>query len=356
MLLVASVAVWAVTVPLLGGRLGALGELRFRRSSALVAALAIQIVIVSVLPQGSPLLHDAAHVVSYVLAAWFLAVNRRVPGLWLVALGGVLNLAAISANGGVMPASVSALVAAGHAEQARQFANSAVVAHAKLAFLGDVFALPRWVPLHNVFSIGDVGISLGAALGLHQICGSRLAAPLDGVDVGGLLARLRPAASAVSDDAESVAHRVAVAVGDETEPWRASDPEPVVADPSPPAAPAVSTAVTGFEPFDQERPHPAPAVAGAGPVVEPAPVVEAGPVVEPELVPVAPPEPIVAMAPAPVARPEPVLAAVAAPTPVAAFVSPTPPARPADGDDFWYSIAYGDDDPLAMPEPERLPA
>ena len=48
-------------------------------------------------------------------AAVFLAVlrNIRLPGMAIVALGSISNLAAIVANGGSMPADASALVTAG---------------------------------------------------------------------------------------------------------------------------------------------------------------------------------------------------------------------------------------------------
>jgi hypothetical protein len=48
-----------------------------------------------------------------------------------------------------------------------------VVAKPKLAFLGDIFAWPDPLPLHNVFSAGDVCILIGAAIVIHFVCGSR---------------------------------------------------------------------------------------------------------------------------------------------------------------------------------------
>jgi hypothetical protein len=71
-----------------------------------------------------------------------------------------------------MPARPAALAAAGLAA-GPGFANSAPLAHPRLAFLGDVFAIPDAVPLANVFSLGDVCIALGALLLLHRVCGTR---------------------------------------------------------------------------------------------------------------------------------------------------------------------------------------
>jgi hypothetical protein len=66
-----------------------------------------------------------------------------------------------------MPASRGALAAAGRAAETSGFTNSTAVAHAHLAFLGDVFAVPTPLPLANVFSVGDVLLLVGAALLLH---------------------------------------------------------------------------------------------------------------------------------------------------------------------------------------------
>jgi MFS family permease len=86
-----------------------------------------------------------------------------------------MNLVAIAANAGVMPVLPSALSSAGLAEVPGRFVNSAVVQTPRLGFLGDVFALPKPWPLHNVFSVGDICILVGAAVALHLLSRSRLA-------------------------------------------------------------------------------------------------------------------------------------------------------------------------------------
>jgi hypothetical protein len=163
------------TVPLARGRLGALADVRFRASWLALVAIAAQIVIVSLLPHGNGWLHHAVHLASYALIAAFLWANRHIAYLWLAALGGALNLVAIAANGGVMPADPQALAAAGVRQQAGAFANSTVVAHPHVAFLGDVFAVPASWPVSNVFSVGDVVLVVAALLALHCLCASRLA-------------------------------------------------------------------------------------------------------------------------------------------------------------------------------------
>jgi hypothetical protein len=163
------------TVPLAGGRIGALAELRFRAKGLLVGAILAQILIVSIFPNGSATLHTSVHVATYVVVAVFVVANRRIPWVWLVALGGALNFTAIAANGGVMPATPHALEKAGFALDPEGFVNSGAVAHPHLQFLGDVFWVPSSFPISNVFSIGDVLILLGALLAMHCICASRVA-------------------------------------------------------------------------------------------------------------------------------------------------------------------------------------
>lgn len=184
MLVLAGLLLAALSVPLAGGRLSALGDLRFRHTWLLAAGLGLQILVISVVPEGDPGLHRAAHVVSYALGGAFVVANRRIPFLWLVGAGGGLNLAAIAANDGVMPADPSALRTAGLALE-DGFANSAPVAHPRLGFLGDIFAVPAGWPLNNVFSVGDILIVVGALVLLHRVGDSRLV-PRGSGDFAGL--------------------------------------------------------------------------------------------------------------------------------------------------------------------------
>ena len=101
-------------------------------------------------------------------------LNRRIPGLWIVALGAASNGIAIAVNGGTLPASRTALETAGIHLEPGEFLNSGVLEHPHLGFLGDVFAIPAGFPLANVFWVGDVLIVLGVAWGAHRVCGSRL--------------------------------------------------------------------------------------------------------------------------------------------------------------------------------------
>jgi hypothetical protein len=106
------VVLTALAVPLFGGRLGALVEIRLRHVWAIFAALALEIAAMELpgLPEG---LRAALTVAAYPVGVVFLVANWHLPGMPLVALGAALNLLAISVNGGVMPASPSALAGAG---------------------------------------------------------------------------------------------------------------------------------------------------------------------------------------------------------------------------------------------------
>jgi len=173
-MLLAVVALLAVlTVPLTGGRLGRLADVSFRAPGLAIGGLAAQVLVVSIFPGLPGWLAITIHLGSYAAVLGFIWCNRSLPGLWLVGLGGLSNLLAIAANGGVMPASAAALRTAGRSATEQGFTNSEVVAHPRLAFLGDVLPLPSWVPFANVFSIGDVLIAVGVFMLVHGICRGR---------------------------------------------------------------------------------------------------------------------------------------------------------------------------------------
>ena len=163
-----------LSVPLARGRLSALAELQLRRPWLVLAAIGLQIGIISVFPGGVGALGEPLHMLSYLLLGAFAWSNRRIPGVAIIALGGLSNFVAITANGGVMPADPDALAAAGKTVEAGEFINSAAVQDPKLGFLGDIIATPSALPLSNVYSVGDLLILFGAFVLLHVVCGSRL--------------------------------------------------------------------------------------------------------------------------------------------------------------------------------------
>jgi MFS family permease len=168
-----------LTVPMAGGNLWRLADVRLRGQWLVAVALAAQVLFITILPGRLEGVHAPVHLFTYALAAAFVWANRAIAGVWLMGIGAAANFAAIAANGGVMPASEEALADAGMvADKGEAFANSAAVEGARLAPLGDVFAIPASWPLSNVFSIGDVVIGIGLLVSLHVICRSRLVWPV----------------------------------------------------------------------------------------------------------------------------------------------------------------------------------
>src|SRR5215207_11523285 len=164
-----------VTVPLAGGRLSRLESVRLRWLWLAFLAFGLQVLIVTVVPEGDAGLHRGLHLATYGLVGACVVRNLDLRFLWVAAVGGLLNFIAIVANGGVMPASRGALETAGLEVQSGSFANSDLVDDARLAFLGDVFAVTAGWPGANVFSVGDVVMLVGVFLAVHAAAGSRLA-------------------------------------------------------------------------------------------------------------------------------------------------------------------------------------
>jgi hypothetical protein len=167
MLLLYFVAVGLLLGRLTGGRFDRLGSIRFRWGALAVAGLAVQLALFSP-PVASVIggLGPPLYVGSTLAVLVALLPNIRLPGFPLILCGALSNLAAILANGGLMPASPEAFARVyGEATPgAVAFTNSVLAdSSTRLAFLGDVFWLPPPIPLANVFSIGDVLIGLGAA-------------------------------------------------------------------------------------------------------------------------------------------------------------------------------------------------
>ena len=149
---------------LLGGRVERLGVLPFRWVPLAIVGLGVQLAIFWA-PLGDLVggLGPPLYVLSTGAVLLVVVRNAAIPGLAIVALGAASNLVAVVANGGYMPASPGAVAALGQAA-ATGYSNSVVDADPVLAPLTDVFALPAWMPLANVFSVGDVLIGVGVAI------------------------------------------------------------------------------------------------------------------------------------------------------------------------------------------------
>jgi hypothetical protein len=141
-----------------------------------VASIAAQLVIARIPVSQVPWLAANGHWVwAIALAAVVLVLARNVileSGIrrfpWLIASIGVgLNLLVITANGGYMPVSETALVETGQSTQlAARGAfrrDVAVDASTRLPLLADILVDPAWLPNPLVASYGDRLLSIGLA-------------------------------------------------------------------------------------------------------------------------------------------------------------------------------------------------
>ncbi len=170
-MLVVALCALGVMSPLLAGRWPA-GLLlhKWRLPILIWAALALQVVALEfAMPE---VLAATLHVLTYAVAFAFLWMNRGIGGVWIVAAGAITNGVVIALNGGTLPASAWAVRAAG-LDGDLAFANSAVLDHPVLPWLGDIFAWPAPLPLANAFSVGDVlivaGVFVAAWLGSRRL-------------------------------------------------------------------------------------------------------------------------------------------------------------------------------------------
>jgi hypothetical protein len=169
MFLLSSLLVGVLAGFALRGDLRRLERLRVRYWPLVVAALALQLALFTILSVPGWLV-PPLYVLSDLLALAWVGLNIRIAGMPLVGLGSLSNLVAILANGGRMPVDLALLarargpaVARGVAT-GRDAANSvALNPHTKLALLTDRIPMPPPITWVGVYSVGDVLIWIGVA-------------------------------------------------------------------------------------------------------------------------------------------------------------------------------------------------
>lgn len=154
-----------------GGKLSNLLNYPFHGIIFVFLSLAIQLAIFSDIPLFKNMNANVVaslHIASYILLIVFIILNKKNYGIIAIGTGMLLNLLVISVNGGHMPVSIVKLENTSMARHALDITNNAsfnnatnLSGHTRLAFLGDIFKLPSFLPLSNVFSIGDILIALG---------------------------------------------------------------------------------------------------------------------------------------------------------------------------------------------------
>jgi hypothetical protein len=152
---------------LIGGRLAALAEIRIAGKGLVFGALGLQVIAFpfDFLPWTTPSsLSRILWLVSFALLILMLVLNRALRGASIVAAGLTSNLVAIVANHGLMPVRLEALRDAGTHYKVHN--NSIQLGHPNLPLLIDRWAAPNWLPMANVFSVGDVLIAIGTVVAI----------------------------------------------------------------------------------------------------------------------------------------------------------------------------------------------
>lgn len=172
------------------GRLQNLATIRVQWWPLLVLAVVLQAYAVGHWATDSlgPIpLRAGSFVATHALILGVAAVNFRLAGFRLIILGAAANLAALLANGGLMPVSAEARVAIGHQATVDALATGSVVmgskgvvlpaAQANLWPLTDIFVIPPPFPLPAVASVGDVLVAVGVGFliiqTMHQVAKSQ---------------------------------------------------------------------------------------------------------------------------------------------------------------------------------------
>jgi hypothetical protein len=161
-----------------GGSLHRLSSLSLPGWPLVVAAVVVQAAgsVLAAQDVGGARSYPLALLISALLVAVFVALNREVAGMPLVALGFALNAAVVTANG-AMPVSTSAAARAGIDVNAvvRGTGRHEYAEHStRLRWLGDVVPAPMpFERASSVLSVGDVILTAG----LGVLVASAMAAP-----------------------------------------------------------------------------------------------------------------------------------------------------------------------------------
>lgn len=153
-----------------GGSLRHLASLQLRMPALAIIGFAVQAGVYIFFRGAAPLqaVAPVLFVGSLLMIVVWCGINYRLPGMLVVMVGVLMNTAAIAANGGFMPVWADASRYAGYLgpeplptpEYDRRWMTTDDPSVPLLA-LGDVLAMPSWMPLASVWSIGDVFLVVG---------------------------------------------------------------------------------------------------------------------------------------------------------------------------------------------------
>jgi hypothetical protein len=163
----------AIIIALLrGGSLRQFSTIQIRWIPLIIATFGFQYL--SFAPFVKPFLPAWASIVLYILSMALLTLwvagNWRIPGMLIMATGLLMNFAAITTNGGHMPVSSASVRYSGsisrYESSADHIVNNSIMIddQVRLWLLTDIFAVPQAIPFANVYSIGDILLTLGASI------------------------------------------------------------------------------------------------------------------------------------------------------------------------------------------------
>lgn len=162
-----------------GGSVKSLKTAQIRMPALLILAFLIQVVVSFMLLAGSSFFINQRlifYAFSYGLLFVALFSNLNSKAVWLIVFGSLLNFAVIFLNGGTLPIAVEALEKAGFNNRLELIQAGRLVQYqltegsgSWLAFLGKRLTPPAIYPIRQVFSIGDVFISLGVFLWIQDL-------------------------------------------------------------------------------------------------------------------------------------------------------------------------------------------
>jgi hypothetical protein len=167
-LLLYSIAAGLLLGRLLGGRVRNLEQVHFVWWQLALTGLFVQLVLFAdPIQQRVGAEGPVIYVVSTLAVLVALLRNLRQPGLAVIAVGAVLNLIPILANGGYMPSSpdVWRELTGSPTLPVEHYSNVVLIGPSTaFPFLGDIFAFPRPLPMATAFSLGDAVIAVGAVI------------------------------------------------------------------------------------------------------------------------------------------------------------------------------------------------
>ncbi len=162
-----------------GGNLRYLTNFIFRSSLLLVFALILQLgtsILVSIGNETAINNKMILYTLSYVMLFIALFFNFERKSVWIIFIGAVANFVALALNKGSIPINAVLLEKMGFENMLQSFEIGAMPnyidignAHSFSVHLAKKFTTPAYYPLKQIFSIGDILISLGLLIFVQSV-------------------------------------------------------------------------------------------------------------------------------------------------------------------------------------------